>query len=67
MRFLTFLSFAALAVALELDRKLITIRDAQFSGNGCPEGSVSTSISPDKTVGSFTISPNQNPSSPRSE
>jgi len=28
----------------------IQIISASFSGNGCPQGSVSTSISPDKTV-----------------
>lgn len=28
----------------------ITITDTSTSGNGCPQGSVSTSISPDKTV-----------------
>ncbi len=28
----------------------IQILSASFSGNGCPQGSVSTSISPDKTV-----------------
>jgi hypothetical protein len=28
----------------------ITIADTSYSGNGCPQGSVSTSTSPDKTV-----------------
>lgn len=32
------------------DPKQIQIDKASFSGNGCPQGSVSTSISPDKTV-----------------
>jgi len=32
------------------DPNQIQIISASFSGNGCPQGSVSTSISPDKTV-----------------
>jgi hypothetical protein len=32
------------------DPKDIQIVAATFSGNGCPQGSVSTNISPDKTV-----------------
>jgi len=32
------------------DPKDIQIVSATFSGNGCPQGTVSTSISPDKTV-----------------
>ncbi|KAL2171230.1 hypothetical protein VTG60DRAFT_3541 [Thermothelomyces hinnuleus] len=32
------------------DPKDIQIVSASFSGNGCPQGTVSTSISPDKTV-----------------
>lgn len=32
------------------DPKQIQINSVSFSGNGCPQGSVSTSISPDKTV-----------------
>lgn len=32
------------------DPKQIQITSATFSGNGCPQGTVSTSISPDKTV-----------------
>ena len=32
------------------DPKDIQIVGATFSGNGCPQGTVSTSISPDKTV-----------------
>jgi hypothetical protein len=28
----------------------ITIRDTTYSGNGCPQGSVSTSTSEDRTV-----------------
>ncbi|KAK0667799.1 hypothetical protein QBC41DRAFT_395220 [Cercophora samala] len=35
------------------DPKQIQIDKASFSGNGCPQGSVSTSISPDKTVVTF--------------
>jgi hypothetical protein len=35
------------------DPKQIQIDKAGFSGNGCPQGSVSTSISPDKTVVTF--------------
>jgi hypothetical protein len=30
----------------------ITIVDSGYSGNGCPQGSVSTTLSPDKTVSS---------------
>lgn len=33
------------------DPSQIQILSAAFSGNGCPQGSVSTSISPDRTVG----------------
>ncbi|KAF2681488.1 hypothetical protein K458DRAFT_444685 [Lentithecium fluviatile CBS 122367] len=32
------------------DPQQITIIDSSYSGNGCPQGSVSTSTSPDKTV-----------------
>lgn len=32
------------------DPKDIQIVNASFSGNGCPQGTVVTSISPDKTV-----------------
>lgn len=32
------------------DPNEIQISSASFSGNGCPQGTVSTSISPDKTV-----------------
>ena len=32
------------------DPTQITIIDSSYSGNGCPQGSVSTSTSPDKTV-----------------
>jgi hypothetical protein len=32
------------------DPNQIQIVSASFSGNGCPQGTVSTSISPDKTV-----------------
>ena len=35
------------------DPKDIQIVSASFSGNGCPQGSVSTSISPDRTVITF--------------
>ncbi|KAK4243441.1 hypothetical protein C7999DRAFT_36220 [Corynascus novoguineensis] len=35
------------------DPKEIQIVSASFSGNGCPQGTVSTSISPDKTVITF--------------
>ncbi|KAK1764145.1 hypothetical protein QBC33DRAFT_562197 [Phialemonium atrogriseum] len=35
------------------DPNEIQIVDASFSGNGCPQGTVSTSISPDKTVITF--------------
>lgn len=31
----------------------ITIVDTTYSGNGCPQGSVSTSTSEDKTVSTF--------------
>ena len=31
----------------------ITITSAMTSGNGCPQGSVSTSLSPDRTVVTF--------------
>ncbi|KAK0612404.1 hypothetical protein B0T17DRAFT_593403 [Bombardia bombarda] len=35
------------------DPSQIQVVSASFSGNGCPQGSVSTSISPDKTVITF--------------
>ncbi|KAJ9131622.1 hypothetical protein NKR23_g11653 [Pleurostoma richardsiae] len=35
------------------DPNEIQIQSASFSGNGCPQGTVSTSISPDKTVITF--------------
>ncbi|OIW31411.1 hypothetical protein CONLIGDRAFT_653914 [Coniochaeta ligniaria NRRL 30616] len=35
------------------DPNEIQITSASFSGNGCPQGTVSTSISPDKTVITF--------------
>jgi hypothetical protein len=35
------------------DPKDIQIQSVSFSGNGCPQGTVSTSISPDKTVVTF--------------
>ncbi|GAB1312499.1 hypothetical protein MFIFM68171_02709 [Madurella fahalii] len=35
------------------DPSQIQIVDASFSGSGCPQGTVSTSISPDKTVITF--------------
>ncbi|KAH8908257.1 hypothetical protein BR93DRAFT_609041 [Coniochaeta sp. PMI_546] len=35
------------------DPNQIQITSATFSGNGCPQGTVSTSISPDKTVITF--------------
>ncbi|KAK4117411.1 hypothetical protein N656DRAFT_35355 [Canariomyces notabilis] len=35
------------------DPKQIQIVEASFSGSGCPQGTVSTSISPDKTVITF--------------
>ncbi|EJT79829.1 hypothetical protein GGTG_04912 [Gaeumannomyces tritici R3-111a-1] len=35
------------------DPKQIQIVSASFSGNGCPQGTVSTSISPDRTVITF--------------
>ena len=37
------------------DPKDIQIVKATFSGNGCPQGTVSTNISPDKTVGSSLV------------
>jgi len=36
-----------------LDPSQITISSVSFSGNGCPQGSVSTSISTDRTVVTF--------------
>ena len=36
------------------DPSQITIIDSSYSGNGCPQGSVSTSTSPDKTVSYFS-------------
>jgi hypothetical protein len=33
----------------------ITIKDTTYSGNGCPQGSVSTSTSVDRTVSSPSI------------
>lgn len=35
------------------DPNSITIQQATFSGNGCPQGTVSTSISSDKSVSSL--------------
>ncbi|KAI9163996.1 hypothetical protein HJFPF1_05631 [Paramyrothecium foliicola] len=35
------------------DPKLITIQGVSWSGNGCPQGTVSTSISTDRTVVTF--------------
>lgn len=56
----------ALATAIPLIKRqtqpdIITITDAQTSGNGCPQGSVSTSLSPDGTVRihSLSIMPHQ--------
>jgi Domain of unknown function (DUF4360) len=47
----------------------VTIEKTGYSGNGCPAGTVSTLLSPDKTVVTFgfdtfqaTIGPNSNPS-----
>jgi hypothetical protein len=37
------------------DPNEITIVDTTYSGNGCPQGSVSTSTSTDKTVSLFNI------------
>ncbi len=37
------------------DPNEIQIQSASFSGNGCPQGSVSTNISPDKTVSFFPL------------
>lgn len=44
---------ATLAVAQGPDRDSITIGSVSFSGNGCPQNSVSTSISPDRQVITF--------------
>lgn len=45
MKFLPLLLVPALVAAQD-----ITIANVQYSGNGCPQGTVSTSISSDKTV-----------------
>ena len=45
MKFLLVLLAPALVAAQD-----ITISKVQYSGNGCPQGTVSTSISSDKTV-----------------
>jgi hypothetical protein len=45
MKFLSLLLIPALVAAQD-----ITISNVQYSGNGCPQGTVSTSISSDKTV-----------------
>lgn len=45
MKFLSLFLVPALVVAQD-----ITISQVQYSGNGCPQGTVSTSISSDKTV-----------------
>jgi hypothetical protein len=50
-----FLPFLAAATPITRDAAgpdpgLITIVDSTYSGNGCPQGSVSTSTSTDKTV-----------------
>lgn len=47
MKFLSLLLVPALVAAQD-----ITIKQVQYSGNGCPQGTVSTSISSDKTVSS---------------
>ena len=39
------------------DPSQITILDSSYSGNGCPQGSVSTSTSPDKTVSPLFLPP----------
>jgi len=52
------------------DPKQIQIDKATFSGNGCPQGSVSTNISPDRTVITFGFDKFQTyigPGIPRSE
>lgn len=41
------LAFVAPALVAALD---ISIANVQYSGNGCPQGTVSTSLSSDKTV-----------------
>jgi hypothetical protein len=48
MHILTLLLLPVLALAQ--DKAQITISQVQHSGNGCPQNTVSTSISPDKTV-----------------
>jgi hypothetical protein len=50
---LSVLLAATAVVAQAPDSSLITISAATFSGNGCPQGTVSTSVSPDKTVITF--------------
>jgi hypothetical protein len=46
----TLLLFPLLALAQVPDQNQITITEVTHSGNGCPQGSMSTTISPDRTV-----------------
>jgi ribosomal protein L11 methylase PrmA len=50
MRYLALASLLlpALVLAQDPDKNAITIAQVTHSGNGCPQGTVSTSISPDK-------------------
>src|SRR5690349_9238242 len=62
MRNINYVLFPVIAVASPLgptglsdtpNPKDIQIVNASFSGSGCPQGSVSTTISPDRTVITF--------------
>ncbi|KAJ9136544.1 hypothetical protein NKR23_g9774 [Pleurostoma richardsiae] len=53
MKYLTGFLFAGLAAAQSPDPSQVQIAGLSFSGNGCPQGSVSTSLSSDRTVVTF--------------
>lgn len=61
MQLLNILSLAALAAAVPMelverqspDKSQIYIISTSTSGNGCPQGSVTTTLSPDKEVVTF--------------
>jgi len=58
LSFVNLLMLGAMAAAMPTKRtapspELITFGSATFSGNGCPQGTVSTSVNPDKTVITF--------------
>ena len=51
MKFITsLLALPALALATKPSPEQITIKSVTHSGNGCPQGSTSTTMNEDKTV-----------------